>query len=286
MSGVLASLEGSGAVSGSVSLSDGASVSPGNPVGPLSIYGAVTFQPGGVSGACKITLSASGASQIRLENGASLALADGSTRLELQTLEPLGFGQTFRVIDSAGSGSFTGRFANVPVTGSILTVHHAGTPYHLQISYDANGKSADLTVLTPYQFWIASQGLTGADALFGADPDQDGIPNGLEFVLGGIASPTLPDFVSTNLLPTSELDGDFLKITHRQRADASYLLPVVEFDADLVPAWTTAQHGVDGVTITVTENGFAPGIHRVETRIPTSHGTSGRLFGRIKVTEP
>ena len=43
-----------------------------------------------------------------------------------------------------------------------------------------------------YATWIASYGLTGGDALATADPDQDGMPNLMEYALDG-KNPTVSD---------------------------------------------------------------------------------------------
>jgi hypothetical protein len=47
-------------------------------------------------------------------------------------------------------------------------------------------------IAEPFSVWIASKGLTGADALPGADPDLDGHVNFLEYCLADL-DPTVPD---------------------------------------------------------------------------------------------
>jgi hypothetical protein len=60
----------------------------------------------------------------------------------------------------------------------------------------------------PYLDWAATMGLSGAAAAFDADPDGDGIANGLEFVLGGQPNPANPGWNSLHLLPTAETQGN------------------------------------------------------------------------------
>ena len=49
--------------------------------------------------------------------------------------------------------------------------------------------------------WAADNGLTGSDAAFGADPDNDGVPNGLESFLG--TSPDSSSVGMSNIAKTS-----------------------------------------------------------------------------------
>lgn len=47
-----------------------------------------------------------------------------------------------------------------------------------------NGLKQIALVLSPYQAWASVNGLSGSNALPGADPDRDGAPKGIEFVMG------------------------------------------------------------------------------------------------------
>ena len=73
-----------------------------------------------------------------------------------------------------------------------------------------------------YDSWAASKGLTGGDAAFDADPDNDGLNNGLEFVLGGEPNPANPGSNSAALLPTmAESSGDLIFTIKRKDLSAS-----------------------------------------------------------------
>ena len=156
-----------------------------------------------------------------------------------------------------------------------------------------------------YANWAADKGLTGDDALPGADPDYDGIPNSVEMVLGGHPKTGM----DTALLPTIELVTDpvttpaipadnYLLFTYR-RTDESVAANVTanaEYDTDLVPAWTPAEDvdGEDndtaGVQILV-DNDW--GDWEPEATVPTDRvrvfvplGANTELFGRLNVFVP
>ncbi|MCX6879523.1 MAG: autotransporter-associated beta strand repeat-containing protein [Verrucomicrobia bacterium] len=165
-------------------------------------------------------------------------------------------------------------------------VHFAG-PGTLTVTSGA-GTSA-------YDTWAAGYGLTGADALPGADPDHDGIPNSVEMVLGGNPG----NVMDAALLPTIELvkdpvglpAGGYLLFTYR-RSDLSVAAGVsadCETDTDLVAPWTPAT-GAPGVVIQVDDNyaSFVPPAaaptDRVRVYLPS--GANPKLFGRLRVTVP
>ena len=132
----------------------------------------------------------------------------------------------------------------------------------------------------PYLDWAVTKGLSGPAAAFDADPDGDGIANGLEFVLGGEPNPANANSNSLALLPTAEAQGDNLVFTFTRTKESAYLGPFVEFNATLSGQWTVAQHGVnasisavDGgafetVTVTIPKNGAATFFARLAVPLP------------------
>jgi autotransporter-associated beta strand protein len=136
---------------------------------------------------------------------------------------------------------------------------------------------------TPFQLWAADKGLTGDDTLFNADPDADGIPNGIEFVIGGEPNPANPNANSNTLLPSIEIDETSLRFRFHRSDDSAALNPVCEYSTTLT-GWTPAQGGVDGVTIEETPN--INGGDDVVVIIPiTLASPDGKLFARLAVTE-
>ena len=125
-----------------------------------------------------------------------------------------------------------------------------------------------------YTFWLDYMGLEGGDRLATADPDKDGIPNSLEFVLGG--KPSGSGAASVAVLPQLTMDPAWATFEFR-RADVSAAAgPFAEYGN--LGSWTPAANGVNGVQITVTDDGFGPGVDRVTVKIPR---TPGRLFVRL-----
>jgi hypothetical protein len=175
-----------------------------------------------------------------------------------------GFTQPSYVIAEC-SGNLSGTFANVPVG---YTVTYTAT-------------TATLTQSAPagYESWATSKGLDGSpnrEAGFNDDPDKDGLQNGIEFVFDGD-----PLSGAGSGLPTAVVLGTNLVVTYTRRDDAEYLNPVLEFDTDLVGAWTTAVDPTNA-TISVQENGAAP--DSITVTIPI--GTDPRLFVRVRVVGP
>jgi hypothetical protein len=139
-----------------------------------------------------------------------------------------------------------------------------------------------LAVADPYLAWAsgAPYNLAGSNALPNADPDKDGISNSVEFVIGGN-----PATVSnTALLPTLVVNNTNFIFTYRLSDASAYLNPNVEYGSTLA-GWTTAQNGLNGVTIgapTVLE----PGIKQVIVTIPKSLAVGSKLFAHLKVVVP
>ena len=127
-----------------------------------------------------------------------------------------------------------------------------------------------------------------------ADPDDDGIANSVEMVIGGNPATGM----DTALLPTIELvtdpaglpPGNWVLFTYRRtdQAVAAGVTVVGEYGVDLVN-WAAAQNGVDGVVILEDDDyaGFDPPAtvptDRVRVYAPQVLQT---LFGRLKVTVP
>ncbi|MEY4243904.1 MAG: hypothetical protein RLZZ245_1489, partial [Verrucomicrobiota bacterium] len=230
--------------------------------------------------------TAIGAGAARVASGASLRLEDragsgdlakalylaepaglaGPATLDLNgnhsTVNALYFGATQQAAGTWGStGSGAANVTDTYFTGpGILTV--------------TTGPGDD-----PYAVWAAAKGLTGPTAAFDADPDNDGLPNGIEFVLGGEPNPDHPHANSTYLLPTVQTRGDQLVVTYIRSDAAAYLLPLVEFDEDLIAPWTTAIAG-GNAEIRITDGTPAD---TVEVSIPRNGST--RIFARLKVTK-
>ena len=206
-------------------------------------------------------------------------LTSGTWTLVGDPLEEDTFGPTFRVI--SGTTAWT-------QDGAVWTKTSGGKTF----SFDTTTATLTLSQ-TGYDAWIAERGLSGNDALFDSDPDQDGIGNGLEFVLGGEPNPANPDSNSTALLPAvSGSDGN-LVFTFR-RKDLS------EYSSSLVFQWSTdlvfdpPTHDVpignvdsitDGITVDLTEDSPDSETDTITITIPAAKAVDGKIFGRLKATQ-
>ena len=113
--------------------------------------------------------------------------------------------------------------------------------------------------------------------------DGDGVPNEIEFVIGG--DPSGPNSDSSALLPTATLDAnDLVFVFRRTTASASYN-PAVEYGSTL-GGWAPAVAGeplATPVRINVEANGFEAGVDRVTVRLPRILATGNKLFARLRV---
>ncbi len=133
----------------------------------------------------------------------------------------------------------------------------------------------------PFESWATDKGLTGPDAAFDADPDKDGIPNGIEFVVNGEPNPANPGAALRNGLPVSAVAGGNLVVTFTRSDDSIDLDPYIEHATALSGPWTRAVNGVGGVTIQTTDNGATD---TVVVSIPMNGDPT--KFARLKVLEP
>ncbi len=131
----------------------------------------------------------------------------------------------------------------------------------------------------PYGNWALANGVSGGTAE--TDSDQDGIPNGIEFVIGG--DPSGPGSDSSALLPTASTDETYLNFVFRRSDDSAGYSPFVEYGSTLAAPWTPAQGGVDGVII---DEVNGAGMDQVTVRIPRGLAADGKIFARLHVTIP
>ena len=219
------------------------------------------------------TLDATGNATINLGDGAALAFADSSA-----------------VDWTGGTLNLTGTF----VPGASLrfgTTNSGLTPDQLALisapgfgsfTLDADGF---LTVgsASPYAIWSGG-------AAFDADTNNDGVKNGLAWLLGAANK----NADATGLLPKVSdnagglvLTFDCLSAANRGAAvlNVQHSSDIGQLDpwaAALVPGTAPVSVTVGGVDFVTTANGAL--IHVVAT-IPAGNAAAGKLFGRLKATE-
>ena len=215
------------------------------------IVGSGTISPGQSTGALTATNDAKiGALLIEID-GPSNDRFDVTGSLDITgatlTLADLGGGLTEPIYTIASYGSLNGTFTNIN-----------NIPAGYSIDYAFGGSRIVLISDTdPFTIWSqTTNGLTGEDAGFDADPDKDGLPNSIEFVLG--TNPTTPDQNQPLLFEFS--NGNTLA-SFPLASQASYLSPRAQFSDDL-ETWQDQIADVDG-NLTIDENFFAPSLHKV-----------------------
>ena len=256
-----ATLGGTGSTAGTLTVSVGGTVAPGASAGDLAV--GTTVLAG--SYACEID----GLNADTLVVTGNLDLT-GSTLV----LSVLGGGATeASYLIASYTGALTGTFGTV-----------TGLPSGYAVNYDTPGEIRLVGGSDAYGDWETANGIAGAGA--DTDSDNDGIPNGIEFVIGGI--PSGPGSNSNHRLPTITIDGNYLNFTFRRTdASASYD-PLVEYGSTLT-GWLDAEAGepvLTPVIINEVNDGFDEGVDSVEVRIPRSLAVDDKLFARLKVTIP
>lgn len=133
-----------------------------------------------------------------------------------------------------------------------------------------------------YDTWAVTNGVSGIPST--DDSDGDGLPNGIEFVLGG--DPSGPGSNSNALRPTITADATYINFVFRRSDDSASYSPFVEYNSNLSTTWVQAQGGVNGVVIDEVNDGFGTGIDQVTVKIPRTLATGAKVFARLHVDIP
>ncbi|MEO5916094.1 MAG: autotransporter-associated beta strand repeat-containing protein [Luteolibacter sp.] len=142
---------------------------------------------------------------------------------------------------------------------------------------------------TPYDSWATTtKGLSGGNAAAGADPDSDGSNNLAEFIQGGEPNPANPNAGTTPPAPAVSTSGGNHIFSFR-RTQLALTQPgltiAYEYGSNLT-GWTVAVHGVNGITITTTTDGYGAGVDKVDVSIPDSLAPVGTRFARLHGSQP
>jgi autotransporter-associated beta strand protein len=266
-----------------LTVASGAILAPGNDdIASFFCGGSVTLGSGSTlaieidsTGDFSDQLAATGAIDI---TGANVTFAEIGTGI-------IPAGTELVIIDYTGT-TLTGTFAGHPEGSSISVGSNSFT-----LSYVDSSRVTltSTTVVSPFSLWAASAGLDGSpgkEAGFDDDPEQDGIANGLEWILGG--DPLAQDSASLVTVTAGTANGLTLDFT-REEASLGNASLVVEWDTDLGGTWTSVpvtQAGgshPNGVTVAVNE---AAAPDAVTVNIPAANATNGHLFARLRATMP
>jgi len=128
--------------------------------------------------------------------------------------------------------------------------------------------------------WIANMGFPGALAT--DDSDQDGVPNGIEYALGGESNPSEPNWNSLGLLPKATQDGANLVFTfqHALASKTAGTECAIEVGTSL-DAWPQV-YVVGTAPEAVVSAGLTDGFETVTLTLPREPDAA--KFARLRVT--
>ena len=137
-------------------------------------------------------------------------------------------------------------------------------------------------ITSAYANWAIAKGLTaGVNDGPTQDPNNNGIPNALEFLLGG--NPLVSDL---SILPHESLTPtDFIFTFNRDVASEAEITAMFQYGSALT-GWTDVAIGADtassGPEVSIV-NGTP--LDTVTVTIPRSHAVDGKIFGRLKAVK-
>jgi hypothetical protein len=220
------------------------------------------------------------------------ATPSGATVLD-QTTQPVSWANSWSVWNPTPGAAFSvfsggiqnnfGKGAEVLVDVQRM-VPSTPTTYVTTVGIASNGAIRLFTaqVGSPFQNWALTFPALNTEAkrLPSADPENDGVSNLMEFVLNG--NPGVAD--SGSISPTLNASGSNFVFSFTRRADSvagntllfQYGTGLTGWTDALVSAGSTV---VGNASINVTGN-------NVTVTVPKSVAPGGKLFGRLKVTQP
>ncbi len=135
------------------------------------------------------------------------------------------------------------------------------------------------SVVSGYAEWIAPFFTGVTDPLiigFEADPDGDGIPNGVEALIGGI-----PNVPGVNGISEVTKIGDIYSFLYVQASSVpDGIEPTYQWSTDLVN-WQSSGESAGGVTVTLNEFVYDEESFTYEVRAQVTAGTTSKVFLRV-----
>ncbi|WP_265594500.1 autotransporter-associated beta strand repeat-containing protein [Haloferula sp. BvORR071] len=286
-------LGGSGSIGGNVKLQNASRISPGG----TSAAGVNTDTQATltINGSLDVSLISSSTGKIILQLG---ALAGTNDKIRVDGGLALGTGaiglSEFNITNSGGlqAGTYTLISTGTGITGTLDPADlSAEISPGLTGTLAISGNNLVLTVGSggnPYTTWTSSfPGLTNTDFEF--DFDGDGISTGLEWVLGG--NPTLNDTAAIAPTVTANATSGITLSFKREEDSIGAVTLAVEYGGTLAATWPkavligAASSGPDANGVVVTVNA-ATDPDTVTVNIPASNAVGGKLFARLKATQP
>lgn len=195
-------------------------------------------------------------------NTLSLAAGESDTWQSLATITLTDGALNIDARIPTGSSATTAPFYPVSIIG-IFNQFDNSSPFDSGYQITPRDNNDVISSNPPFLTWAtgAPYNLTGNDALFDADPDKDGVPNGIEFISGSNPTDASDAALSS---PTLVIDGApgarNATITYRSTSISDYLNPVLQISDDL-QAWQSVINN-QNATISKDDNFYGPGIDR------------------------
>lgn len=271
-------LGGTGTIGGNVTVAAAGNLSPGIAAGTLNITGNLDISAmASGAGKLKFDLDTLAGTSDQIAIGGTLAL--GTLALDDLAVTNLGGLQTgtYTLMTSTGFTGAVDSTTDIIAPGFDGKLQMTGNNLELVVTPEGGGGSA-------YATWAAVNATTG-------DPDDDfdgdGVPNAVEFVLGGLA--TTNDLSKLPVFSTSGGNLIFSFFRDQDSIDPKTALSI-EVSTDLVN-WNTAPSpyavpdadtgGIINPGITVDAENPAAGIDMITLTLPQSPNTG--KFVRLKV---
>jgi hypothetical protein len=194
-------------------------------------------------------------------NTLSLAAGESDTWQSLATITLTDGALNIDARIPTGSSATTAPFYPISIIG-IFNQFDNSSPFDSGYQITPRDNNDVISSNPPFLTWAtgAPYNLTGNDALFDADPDKDGVPNGIEFISGSNPTDASDAALSS---PTLVIDGApgarNATITYRNTSISDYLNPVLQISDDL-QAWQSVNN--QNATISKDDNFYGPGIDR------------------------
>lgn len=237
-----ATLAGDGMVGGTVTVAAGGKVSPGvanGSAGTLSIGGGLN-----------VTAMSTGTGKLVFELGAPAAsdqiTVGGTFTIGSGTLGIDDF--TFTALSGLTAGTYK-LVTSAAVSGTLDPAKLTGTLGSFNATLSLNGSDLELTLTSPFATWQTINGASGGTT---GDHDHDGVPDGIEYFLGGPNANT----TGQTTLPAVQNAAGALSITWTKGPGHLGVYGtdfVIETSTTLTGTWTTETLGVN---VTVSGSSF------------------------------